>query len=242
MTVSYDAVASLSTEERCGDESLSWTHTPSGTPKAIVVIVTTGATTLVSGDNAVSGVTYGGVSMTKVQEVHKGTGESMNCWYYELLSGIPTGAQTVVVTTDACPPAVNTGNYPWFMAHSVSLASGGGTISRAATSTLTSDSTASPTITLDAGSNTGLAVIGGGSGIGTHTNVTAATGCTKATGYSYSGGGSSSVVAYQTTPATGSFAVGFAQSADDAGMAAASYYEVAATMSDPLGMSGFFGG
>lgn len=242
MTVSYDAVASLSTEERCGDESLSWTHTPSGTPKAIVVFVTTGGTTLVSGDNAVTAVTYGGVAMTKVQEVHKGTGESGNTWLYELLSSIPTGAQSVVVTTDACP-AGTSGTYPWFMGHSVSLASGGGTIARAATSTLSSDSTATPTITLDAGSNTGMGVIGGCSGRGAHTDVTAATNCTKATGYTFSGGATCSVVGYQTTPATSTFAVGFAQTADDATMAAATYYEVAsASMSDPMGMSGFFGG
>lgn len=242
MTVSYDAVASLATEERCGDESLSWTHTPSGTPAAIVVIVTTGPTTLVSGDNAVTAVTYGGVAMTLVQEVHKGTGEQGNVWLYELLSSIPTGAQSVVVTTDACP-AGTSGTYPWFMGHSVSLASGGGTIARAATSTLSSDSTATPTISLDAGSNTGMSIIGGNSGRNAHTDVTAATDCTKLTGYSFSGGQNlSSVVGRQTTAATGSFAVGFAQTADDATMAAASYYEVAASgMSDPMGMSGFFG-
>ncbi len=229
MTVSYDAYSELATEERCGDNTLSWTHTPSGTPGAVIVGVTISGTLAVSGDNAITGVTYGGVAMTKASELHKGTGEFLSVWYFELLSGIPAGAQTVSISTNACPLPVS-GGYPWFFAHAVTLASGGGAIQRLDLQTLSSDNTTTPSVAVNAGSTTGIAIAVLNTGLSPRSGLTPVAGCTTIGGYDFAGGAISDAVARQSTPATGSFTVGWTQAGDDALLVAASYGEAAAGM------------
>jgi len=116
MTVSHDAYSKMTTEARGpgNPATHTWTHTPSGTPKAALVWVTTGNTTVVSGDNAITGVTYGGVSMTLVTAVYGATGERGNAWLYELLSGVPTGAQTVAIAVNAMPTSISA-TYPFWI-------------------------------------------------------------------------------------------------------------------------------
>ena len=72
----------------------SGTHTPVGTPKAIVVVI--GQYNNVA-DN-VSGVTYGGVAMTRVVFQAADQDFDKSSWIYFLGTGIPTGAQTVATT------------------------------------------------------------------------------------------------------------------------------------------------
>lgn len=70
---------------------MSWTHTPAGTPRGVVVLIVTNDTT-----DTVTSVTYGGVAMTRVRWQNVG-GENGSAYGYFLGAGVPTGAQTVTV-------------------------------------------------------------------------------------------------------------------------------------------------
>lgn len=97
MAVAYDAASESDTAATItGDvshASFSWTHTPVGTPKGVLVFVTAFADA-----EKTTSVTYGGVPMTLVDSAHQNDGTKPGrCTAYFLGSGIPTGAQTVVV-------------------------------------------------------------------------------------------------------------------------------------------------
>lgn len=70
------------------------THTPVGTPKAVVVAVITD-----SGVTAVSAVTYGGVALTTSVAQNHTVGNTGTVMLWFLGAGIPTGSQTVAITT-----------------------------------------------------------------------------------------------------------------------------------------------
>lgn len=73
--------------------TFSWTHTPVGTPRgAAVVVVQEGST------DQVSGVTYGGVAMTRVRSDVRTATEAGRTYLYFLGASVPTGARTVQVT------------------------------------------------------------------------------------------------------------------------------------------------
>lgn len=104
MAIAHDASAkshpsfTISTSEA----SFSWTHTPSGTPAAILVFVGTNTSIV----DHITSVTYGGVAMTRVvggSATTAGTSEPGRVDLFILDEAIPTGAQTVVVnrTNDA---------------------------------------------------------------------------------------------------------------------------------------------
>lgn len=115
MAVAFDAsseshaTGNVSTSQ----SSFSWTHTPIGTPKGILVFTFSNTTN----DNATS-VTYGGTSMTAVsggRAVFSGTyGGETKSWF--LGSSISTGAQTVVVNR------TNNADQMWAVAFSVTAA------------------------------------------------------------------------------------------------------------------------
>jgi hypothetical protein len=91
MAVVYDTFSNVA----AGTGDLSWTHTPVGTPRGVLVYIIYASTT-----NQVSSVTYGGVAMSEVSSspMVKPSGEVGTVHGYFLGSGIPTGAQTVSVT------------------------------------------------------------------------------------------------------------------------------------------------
>jgi hypothetical protein len=82
--------------------TIDTTHTPVGTPKgAVVMIVQSGGTT-----DEVSGVTYGGQAMTRVRKQDR-SGSSLELgavYVYFLGTGLPTGAQTVGITSTGTLP------------------------------------------------------------------------------------------------------------------------------------------
>jgi len=89
MAIAYDAKST-----KAGSSNLTWTHTPVGTPKAIIVCVGTA-----QASDVVTSVTYGGEAMTEITGSPRiRTGEASSCYAYFLGANIPTGAQTVVVT------------------------------------------------------------------------------------------------------------------------------------------------
>lgn len=93
MTLAHDAVTSSGS----GTGNLSWTHTPVGTPRGVVVVITQYGTNA----DQVSGVTYGGVTMTEVWLSpfgHTSTNDNCQLHAFHLGANIPTGNQTVAVT------------------------------------------------------------------------------------------------------------------------------------------------
>lgn len=244
MTVSHDAYSEMAAEARGpgNPQTHSWTHTPSGTPKGVLLWVTAGTGQVTVTDNAITGATYGGVAMTKVAEVHlSGASEPGSAWLFELLSGIPTGAQTVAFTAQAFPTS-SSAIYPWLYGQCVTMASGGGALARADSDTISGNSVTNPSVTMDAGSETGLSYLGGYSGKSNEADLAAAASCTDTGGYDFTAAATTARVVRQTTPATGTFAIGWTGAADETAMAAATYYEVStATVVDPFGVSGFFG-
>lgn len=101
MAIAFDAV-SESHSDTFGssfEASFSWTHTPVGTPKGILIFTFVNA----NADDATS-VTYGGVTVnavsggrTSTSNSGGGGGQPGDCKAWFLGSGIPTGSQTVVV-------------------------------------------------------------------------------------------------------------------------------------------------
>lgn len=76
--------------------NFSFTHTPAGTPRAIII----GIIQDVGSGDEVTAVTYGGVPVPRIGSVFKATGETSSVYVYHLGAGIPTGPQTVAVTVD----------------------------------------------------------------------------------------------------------------------------------------------
>jgi hypothetical protein len=78
----------------------SWTHTPVGVPKGVIVIIVQELAT-----DQIAGVTYGGVAMTRALRQVRTTTEAGTVYIYELYASIPAGPQTVAV--DATLATVN---------------------------------------------------------------------------------------------------------------------------------------
>lgn len=83
-----------------GTGDLSWTHTPAGTPRGVVCVISqTGGVT-----DEVVGVTYGGVAMTETADsplIHDEADDDGVVYAYFLGATIPTVAQTVIVDANA---------------------------------------------------------------------------------------------------------------------------------------------
>lgn len=98
MAVAHDSFSEshTGTVGSISEASFSWTHTPVSTLRGVQVKTFNRNST---GDNATA-VTYGGVAMTAVTggRAVDTAEEPSDCKLWELGSGIPSGAQTVVVT------------------------------------------------------------------------------------------------------------------------------------------------
>src|SRR3990167_4544585 len=94
MTVAYDATSATTA---AGTGALTWSHTPAGTPKGILVFIAQDAS---GGADQVTGVTYGGSAMTEVtgSPVLHSSGEPGAAYAYFLGSSVPTGVHQVVVS------------------------------------------------------------------------------------------------------------------------------------------------
>lgn len=93
--IKRDAVHDASTTSSAGTGDLSFTHTPSGTPTGVCVIILQAG----SSSDQVTSVTYGGVAMTRHFQVSTTFGAiSGRKYVYFLGRDVPTGAQTVAVT------------------------------------------------------------------------------------------------------------------------------------------------
>lgn len=138
MTIAYDAVSNPTP----GTGALSWTHTPVGTPAGIIVLISQN-----TGNDLVTGVTYGGVAMAEVtgSPNAKATAEDGIVYGYFLGSSIPTGAQTVAVTV--------TGGAITKVALCISLTALSDTQVQDTDVSINSDSATNPSATLALGGN-----------------------------------------------------------------------------------------
>ena len=93
MAIAYDAITSSGYGSSV--DGASWTHTPTGTPKGVIVFVVNLGST-----DFVTGVTYGGVAMSQVagSPLAKATGETFIVYCFFLGAGITAGNQTVAVS------------------------------------------------------------------------------------------------------------------------------------------------
>ena len=92
MAIAYDAESNAAGSST---GNFNWTHTPSGTPKGVVVFV--GQNTR-PGTDEVSSVTYGGEPMARFALASDTSSESGRMYGYFLGTGLPTGPQSIVVT------------------------------------------------------------------------------------------------------------------------------------------------
>lgn len=91
MAMAHDAASSPTQ----GTGTLTWVHTPVvGTPSGLDFQV---GTTLSSADG-VTGITYGGVPCSRYAFAVNAAGQLSTAHGYNLLTGIPSGAQTVIVS------------------------------------------------------------------------------------------------------------------------------------------------
>lgn len=200
MALAFDAFANSTAVT--GD--ISWTHTPVGTPKAVIVFVVQNAQ---SGADQVSGVTYGGVAMTEIagSPNAKTAVESGVVYGYFLGASIPTGAQTVTVTV--------TGNASK-RAGSVTLTAAADTAVQDTDATINSDSVANPSATLALGGISCFCMEGLFSGNPAVGDITPPTGWTSRLEHSY-GQQTAGWYTYDTI-GTADVTMGWTQTADDA--------------------------
>lgn len=200
MAIAYDYY----TAGTPGTGAISWTHTPAGTPRGVLVFV-------MQYNNAtdqVTGVTYGGVTMTELtgSPLLKATGETGAVYAYFLGADVPTGNQTVAVSVNA------TGTNKSAVCFTVT---GSDTIAiQESDATITSDSVSNPSTTLALGGLNGWCAIGFVSGV---VNVAGITPLTDWTGsYEYDDGAGQHGSYRYNTVGTTDVTAGWTQGADDA--------------------------
>lgn len=190
MAVAFDAFTANANQTA----DFNFTHTPVGTPRAVIVwVVETGATA-----DHIAGITYGGDAMTEVSGSPNilATGETGITYCYFLGTSIPTGAQSVAVDTTA------TSNY---IAYCVTLTAGADTEIVDSDGTINSTSITNPSVTLSLSGKTswaGLALHSGAQAVGGVTPLTNWTGrsetdrgATQAACYTFDTIGTSDVTA-----------------------------------------------
>ena len=198
----------------------TFTHTPVGTPRGVIVMVVCFPTD--GGVDLVSGVTYGGVAMTRIQAAWDTATEEGCAYLYFLGSGIPTGAQTVAIQE------VDNGVvFPKKVAVAVTVTAATTTTVVAASAKVEND-TANPSATLTANGASGMAFAAMFSGLGSA--ATAAAGCTMIDSHNYDSAGLRYADWVRVTSAsTSNQTVGFTSASDDVGFVAALITEAATT-------------
>jgi hypothetical protein len=207
MAIAYDAVSSTSTS---AFGNRSFTHTPVGTPKGVVVFVIENEGIAVKDPtfpDQVSSVTYGGVSMTEAASspnlAASATAEDCAMHCFVLTSGIPSGAQTVSVTSSASTGITDI--------CCVTVTSAGNT---SVVNTLTYDGVgANPASTLTLSGNTCLVMEGVFSGQAAVTGITPPTGWSSTREYD-TGSEQHAVYVYDTVGSS-DVSTGFTQTSDD---------------------------
>lgn len=211
MAVAFDvATTSLRTDT---SDPYNWTHTPSGTPRGIVVAVSHQI------DSAyITGITYGGVAMSQIGLSKDLGGEPGRVWLWFLGSGIPTGAQTVSAD-------LSSGVATDILFVSISLTATGDTeVIDSEDANPAGTNIANPQATLSYAGRTSIAFSALHSGLPNVTDAALLTGMTAVASQDW--GVAITRIDRQTTPGTSDFTIGYTSASDDVGMFAAAITQV----------------
>lgn len=194
----------------------TFTFTPVGTPRAILLGITCGSVN----DEIDGAVTYGGVAMTRQGFVTSLAGdEDGSAWLYFLGASIPTGAQTVSISHTGVAAV------KWAIGQSMTAAADTEIIVSGTVAT----NTANPSVALDTGATESLRSAILYSGANQPGDAVVLTGMEANTAaMSHDFGNFTSFFGMQTTAATGSFTIGWTAALNDAAMIAVAVQEIAA--------------
>jgi hypothetical protein len=209
VAIVFDAASEF--ERTATTDPQTWTHTPTGTPRAVVVAIVHGTSTT----DHVSTVTYGGVSMGESVRATDAATELGAAELWFLGSGIPTGAQTVSVDlASATTDDIHFVCMTW---------TAGANCEVIDTDAINSGDPANPSVTLQYGGREAVAVAALYGGGASPAQFTPNANCT--TVHDNDLGAFYSEVIRQTNAGTSDFAIGGTSSADDVGYAALAFAE-----------------
>lgn len=212
MTVAFDAELDLGSFTTTSPDNT--TFTPVGTPRGILVGIAHGT----DSTDHITGVTYGGVAMARIDTAADAVSEAGRAYLYFLGASIPTGAQTVAITHDAGVTV------KWAAAASVTAA----VDTEIVTFAKLEGDQADPQIALDTGATTSLRfsiLYSGRNVVGDNVALTdvQASGSSPRIDF----GNFVAIFGRQTSAASsGSFTIGYTTLIDDVAMIAAAVQEV----------------
>lgn len=211
MTVARDAALEFAEFTTTSPATLSFT--PTGTPRAITVEICT-----VEIADSITGVTYGGVTMARIDSAVKDApGEAGRVYTYFLGASIPTGTQTVSIAHDG------SATQKWALVRSFTA----GADTEVVTFNQLVGIQANPSIALDTGATESLRTAILYSGVGALSGFVELSGMEAvAAGEGNDFGNETTVGGVQTTAATGSFTIGWTAASDDVAMVAVAIQEV----------------
>lgn len=209
MTVAFDVATSAAGFTTTPDP-FTFTHTPVGTPKGVVVTIGQGGSSL---DQIDGPVTYGGVAMARVNTASDPT-EGGRAYLYFLGSAIPTGAQTVSIGHTAGSGTKKAACLTVTAAADTEIGVSG----------ILETDQSNPQIALDTVAVSSLRANVIFSGLGGFVDLTAVASTTPYAGEDF--GANITRASYQDTASTGSFSIGWTGASDDVAMVAAAVQEV----------------
>lgn len=211
MTVARDAVLEFAVWTTTSPATLAFT--PVGTPKGVVVGIVSTAST----NDVITGVTYGGVAMTRIGTIASTSTEPGRAYLYFLGAGIPTGAQTVSITH------TGTAAEKWACVQTQTAA----TDSEIGASGTLNTQSVDPQIALNTGAVSSLRqsiIYNGTNAVANLTPVAGMETTIAATSHDF--GSFITRFGEQTTAATGSYSIGYTGSGVDQAMVAVAVQEV----------------
>lgn len=196
------------------------THTPSGTPRGVeVTIVHEGSSDIITG------VTYGGVALTRLLLQQDVLGEFGSVYQYFLGSGVPTGTQTVSISrTDNTTPIQAVVRTLTAGGDIDVVDTAGANGSGAPTGT---GNVANPFVDLSYGGRTCIALGAMWNAVNSPASITDGTGLTRDADHDF--GSSSAVQHHQTTPGSTDFTYGNTVATNNYAMVASAFAEGATT-------------
>jgi hypothetical protein len=213
MTVAFDA-ATVSTEWT-GTTPDTETHTPVGTPKGVVIFSMNASAT-----DSITGASYGALTLTEVPGsiAIDASGETGLVKAYFAGSSIPAGAQSCTVTQSG-------GNGVTRRFYVVTLT--GADDLEVVDTQLVQDNIADPAVTLDSGSRTAIGILALHSG-SPSSGIAVTSGLTSDFETAFATDARTHNLGHETTPTTGSRALGWTVASDDVALVGLAISEVVA--------------
>lgn len=203
--LAHDAITESSTFGATPDP-FTFTHTPVGTPRAVILLL---GHNLEITDLFDAAPTYGGVSFgTRVAVAVSNTGEPGATYAYHLGSSIPTGMQTISIP--------HTASATLKIAYCITMTAPGDTV--VAAFGIDEGSQTDPAVALDSGANDALRYCIVYSGQLDVATLVPFAGMTALHDHDY--GSQTIKVDRQTTIGSGSFTIGYTAASDDCAMTA----------------------